>query len=75
MLALTSLVARTGTDSLVAQTAEAASQCNASFFLDTLTRACARQRSALAERLLRTRDFSFDMAKTIAGGTARWKIH
>jgi hypothetical protein len=70
--ALTSLVARTGTDSLVAQTAEAASQCDASFFLDTLTpRLAPGQRSELAERVLRTRNFSFDMAKTIAGGTAR----
>ena len=70
--ALTSLVARTGTDSLVAQTAEAASQCNASYFLDTLTpRLAPGQRSELAEKVLRTRDFSFDMAKTIAGGTAR----
>jgi hypothetical protein len=71
-VALTSLVVRTGTDSLVAQTAEAASQCNASFFLDTLTpRLAPGQRSELAEKVLRTRDFSFDMAKTIAGGTAR----
>jgi hypothetical protein len=70
--ALLDLVARTGTDSLVAQTAEAASQCNASFFLDTLTpRLAPGQRSELAERVLRTRNFSFDMAKTIAGGTAR----
>jgi hypothetical protein len=70
--ALTSLVVRTGTDSLVAQTAEAASQCNASFFLATLTPRLARgQRSELAEKVLRTRSFSFDMAKTIAGGTAR----
>jgi Family of unknown function (DUF5691) len=70
--ALTSLVARTGTDSLVAQTAEAASQCDASFFLAALTpRLAPGQRSELAERVLRTRNFSFDMAKTIAGGTAR----
>jgi hypothetical protein len=70
--ALTSLVARTGTDSLVAQTAEAASQCDASFFLAALTpRLAPGLRSELAERVLRTRNFSFDMAKTIAGGTAR----
>jgi hypothetical protein len=70
--ALTSLVARTGTDSLVAQTAEAVSQCDASFFLAALTpRLAPGQRSELAEKLLRTRRFSFDMAKTIAGGTAR----
>jgi hypothetical protein len=70
--ALTSLVARTGTAPLVAQTAEAVSQCDASFFLASLTpRLAPGQRSELAERLLRTRRFSFDMAKTIAGGTAR----
>ena len=70
--ALTSLVARTGTDSLVAQTAGAASQYNASIFLSALTPRLAHgQRSELAERVLRTRNFSFDMAKTIAGGTAR----
>ena len=70
--ALTSLVARTGTDSLVAQAAEAASQCDASFFLAALTpRLAPGRRSELAEKLLRTRRFSFDMAKMIAGGTAR----
>jgi hypothetical protein len=69
---LTNLVARTGTDSLVAQTAGAASQYNASIFLSALTpRLAPGQRSELAERVLRTRNFSFDMAKTIAGGTAR----
>ena len=67
--ALTSLVARTGTDSLVAQTAEAASQCDASFFLTALTpRLAPGQRAELAERVLRARGFSFQMAKTIAGG-------
>src|SRR4029077_18787862 len=56
--ALTSLVARTGTDSLVAQTAGAASQCNASFFLATLTpRLAPGQRSEFAEKVLRTRSF------------------
>ena len=70
--ALTSLVARTGTDSLVAQTAEAVSQCDASFFLATLTpRLAPGQRAGLAEKVLRTRNFSFDVAQTIAGGTAR----
>ena len=70
--ALVGLVARTGTDSLVAQTAEAVSQCDASFFLVTLTpRLAPGQRSELAEKVLRTRSFSFDVAKTIAGGTAR----
>jgi hypothetical protein len=69
---LAGLVARTGTDSLVAQTAEAMSQGDASVFLDALTpRLAPGQRSELAERVLRTRRFSFDMAKTIAGGTAR----
>ena len=70
--ALVGLVARTGTDSLVAQTAEAASQGNASFFLATLTpRLAPGQRSELAEKVLRIHSFSFDMAKTIVGGTAR----
>jgi hypothetical protein len=70
--ALISLVARTGTDSLVAQTAEPASQCNASVFLAALTpRLVPGHRSELAEKVLRTRGFNFDMAKTIAGGTAR----
>jgi hypothetical protein len=70
--ALVSLVARTGTDSLVAQTAEAVSQCDASIYLATLTpRLASGQRSELAERVMRTRGFSFDVAKTIAGGRAR----
>jgi uncharacterized protein DUF5691 len=70
--ALISLVARTGTDSLVAQTAEAMSESDASFFLNVLTPRLAReQRSQLAERLLQTRRFSFDMAKALAGGEAR----
>jgi len=70
--ALTGLVARTGTDALVAQTAEAASQYNASIFLTALTpRLAPGQRSELAEKALRTQKFSFDVAKMIAGGTAR----
>ena len=70
--ALTDLVARTGTDALVAQTAEAASQYNASIFLTALTpRLAPGQRSELAEKALRTQKFSFDVAKMIAGGTAR----
>jgi hypothetical protein len=69
---LAGLVARTGTDSLVAQTAEAMSQGDASVFLATLTpRLAPGQRPELAEMLLRTRRFSFDMPKIIAGGTAR----
>ena len=60
---LAGLVARTGTDSLVAQTAEAMSQGDASVFLDALTpRLAPGQRSELAEKLLRTRRFSFDTA-------------
>jgi hypothetical protein len=70
--ALTGLVARTGTDALVAQTAETASQYNASIFLTALTpRLAPGQRSELAEKALRTQKFSFDVAKMIAGGTAR----
>jgi hypothetical protein len=70
--ALADLVSRTGTDSLVAQTAEAISQGDASVFLAALTpRLAPGQRSELAEKVLRTRRFSFEMAKTIAGGTAR----
>jgi Family of unknown function (DUF5691) len=70
--ALIGLVTRTGTDSLVAQTAEAMSESDASFFLGALTpRLAPGQRAHLAERLLHTRRFSFDMAKTLAGGTAR----
>ena len=42
------------------------------YFLTALTpRLAPGQRSELAEKVLRTRGFSFDMAKTIAGGTAR----
>ena len=63
--ALTSLVARTGTDSLVAQTAEAASQYNASIFLTALTpRLAPGQRSELAEKVLRTR-----------GSASTWRRH
>ncbi|UPK00758.1 DUF5691 domain-containing protein [Bradyrhizobium sp. 170] len=70
--ALADLVSRTGTDSLVAQTAEAMSQGDASVFLAALTpRLPPGRRSELAEKVLRTRGFSFDVAKTIAGGTAR----
>ncbi len=70
--ALADLASRTGTDSLVAQTAEAMSQGDASVFLAALTPSLAPgQRSELAEKVLRTRSFSFDVAKTIAGGTAR----
>jgi hypothetical protein len=70
--ALVGLVARTGTDALVTQTAEAICQGDASFYLATLTpRLAPGQRSELAEKVLRTRNFNFDQAKTIAGGTAR----
>ena len=70
--ALTSLVARTGTDSLLAQTAEAVSQCDASAFLSVLTpRLAPGQRSELAEKVLRTRRFSFDSVKIVAGAMAR----
>lgn len=70
--ALTGLVARSGTDSLVAQAAEAMSQSDACFLIDALApRLAPGQRSSLAERLLHHRRFSFDMAKTLAGGTAR----
>lgn len=70
--ALVGVVARTGTDSLVVQTAEAISQGDASFNLAMLTpRLSPGRRSELAEKVLRTRNFSFDMAHTVAGGTAR----
>jgi hypothetical protein len=70
--ALVGLVARTGTEALVAQTAEAVSESSASLFLATLTpRLAPGQRSQLAEKVLRMHGFSFDAAKTIAGGTAR----
>lgn len=70
--ALIGVVARTGTDALVAQTAEAMSQSDASLFLNALApRLDPGQRSSLAKRLLHDRGFSFDIAKTLAGGAAR----
>jgi hypothetical protein len=70
--ALTGLVARTGTDALVAQTAEAASQCNAGMHLILLTpRLTPGRRSELSQQVLRTHGISFDMARLLTGGTAR----
>ena len=70
--ALTALVTRTGTDALVAQTAEAVLQSDASGHLVALAwRLAPGQRSELAEKLLHARGLDFEMAKTIAGGTAR----
>jgi hypothetical protein len=70
--ALVALVARTGTNALVAQTAEAASECRASGLIAALApRLAPEQRSELAERVLRTRGQSFAMAVAIAGGAAQ----
>jgi Family of unknown function (DUF5691) len=72
--ALVALVARTGTDTLVAQTAEAVSQCDAGAFPGLIAlapRLAPGQRSELAERVLRTRGLSFEKANTIAGGMAQ----
>jgi hypothetical protein len=70
--ALVALVARTGTNALVAQTAEAASECRASGLIAARApRLAPEQRSELAERVLRTRGQSFAMAVAIAGGAAQ----
>jgi hypothetical protein len=72
--ALVAQVAHTGTDMLVAQAAEAVSQGDASSLhrlAALVPRLPTGQRSALADKLLRTRGCSFETAKAIAGGTAR----
>ena len=70
--ALVALVARTGTNALVAQTAEAASQYRARGLVAVLApRLAPEQRSELAERVLRTGGQSFAMAVVIAGGVAQ----
>jgi hypothetical protein len=72
--ALVGLVARTGADALAGQVAEAVSQADTSglhrlaMLAPRLTPA---QRSQLAATVLRTRGCGFEMAKAIAGGTAR----
>jgi hypothetical protein len=72
--ALVALVARTGTDMLVAQTAEAVSQCDVGAFPGLIAlapRLAPGQRSELAERVLRARGLSFEKAERIAGGMAQ----
>jgi len=72
--ALVGLAARTGADALAAQVADAVSQADASGLhrLATLVpRLTPTQRSQLAATVLRTRGCGFEMAKVIAGGTAR----
>ena len=69
---LVALIVRTGSDALVAQAAQAASQCDVSGLLGALApRLAPDLRSELTETALRTRGLSFTMARTIAGGTAR----
>lgn len=70
--ALVGLVAQTGTDELVARTAEAMSQHDGSGLLVALApRLAPDQRSELAEAVLRTRGLSFETVKAIAAGAAR----
>jgi hypothetical protein len=72
--ALVAMIARTGADALVTRAAEAVTQCDTDDLrgLAVLApRLTAGERSALADKVLRTRRCSFEMAKAIAGGTAR----
>ena len=71
--ALIALVARSGTDALVMQVAEAVTHGDASGLhrlLTLLPRLTADQRSGLAATALSTRGCSFELARTIAGGAA-----
>jgi hypothetical protein len=71
---LATMIARTGTDALVAQTAEVLSQSDAKAYhhLVGLTpRLTISQRSHLAATVLNIAGCRLDMAKSIAGGNAR----